>query len=179
MVSWAKANPGKLVFASAGAGGAVELAWNLLLKDAGITGKIIPYEGGGPSMLAVIGGHADVTMPTSSPALGQIKAGKLIGLAVLTDERDSELPDVPTAKEEGVNVSYPFWKSIFAPKKTPQPVIEKLASAFKKMTEDPSFITTLKGFGSSVNYMGPEKFTKEWIAEFEAHKELGKFLKKK
>ncbi len=178
MVAWAKANPGKLVFANSGTGGAVELAWKLLLKEAGITGKIIPYEGGGPSMIAVLGGHADVSMPTSAPAIAQIKAGKLIALAVLTDKRDRDLPDVPTAKESGINVTYPFWKGILAPKGTPRPVVEKLAQAFKKMTEDPTFVATLKGFGDSVHYMGPERFAKEWRAEFEAHKELAKSLKK-
>lgn len=178
MVAWAKENPGKLVFANAGTGGAVELAWKLLMKEAGFTSKIIPYEGGGPSMLAVLGGHADAAMPTSAPAIPQIKAGKMIALAVLTEVRDSDLANVPTAKEQGINVVYPFWKGILAPKGTPRQVVEKLAQAFKKMTDDPTFVSTLKGFGDSVSYMGPERFTKEWQAEFDAHKELAKFLKK-
>ncbi len=170
MVAWAKANPGKLAFANSGTGGAVELAWKLLMKEAGFTSKIIPYEGGNPSMLAVLGGHADVSMPTSGPALAQVKAGKLVAVAVLTDKRDADFPNVPTAKEQGVNVAYPFWKAVFVPKATPRPVIEKLAQAFKSMVEDPAFVSTLKGFGDSVDYMGPEAFTKQWRAEYEAHK---------
>ena len=67
-----------------------------------------------------------------------------------------------------------MWRAILAPKDTPRPIIEKLAIAFKKITEDKTLIAMINRFGDDLYYLGPDDFMKEWREEFEAHKELGK-----
>jgi len=128
--------------------------------------------------LAVLGGHADLTGGLSAALLPHIKSGKLRALAVLDNKREEELPEVPTAKEEGMNVVNLMWRGVLAPKGIPRPVIDKLALAFKKMTEDKSVMGMIKRFGDDIYYLGPDEFTKVWREEFEAHKELGKIFKK-
>jgi len=178
MIEWAKANPGKLVFANTGPWGQADLSWKLICRETGIVTKTVPYDGGGPAILALLGGHADVNGGLSATLLPHIKGGKLRALAVLDHKRDPALPDVPTAKEEGVNVVNLMWRGVLAPKATPRPIIEKLAAAFKKMTEDKTVVAMIKRLGDEIQFLGPDEFTKVWREEFEAHKEIGKQFKK-
>ena len=85
---------------------------------------------------------------------------------------------MPTTKEEGTDVVDIMWRGVLVPKGTPRPIINKLAAAFKKVTEDPSFIEMVKKFGDDANYLGSEEFTKFWRDEYESRRELGKIYKK-
>jgi tripartite-type tricarboxylate transporter receptor subunit TctC len=178
MVEWARANPGKLIHATTGPWGAADLPMKQLMKDYNFTANLVPYDGGGPALLAILGGHVDTSINPLAQSLPHIRAGKLRALAILDTKRENDLPDVPTAKEQGFDVVYTLWRAVLAPKGTPRPIIEKLASAFKQMTEDKSFQAMIKQLGDDVNYMGPDEFEKVWRAEYESHKELGKFYKK-
>jgi tripartite-type tricarboxylate transporter receptor subunit TctC len=178
MVQWAKANPGKLVFGNSGPWGAADMPWKMIMRESGITSKVVPHDGGGPQLIAILGGHVDVASTFLAQSSPHIRAGKLRPLAIVDTKRIPELPDVPTAQEEGVNVVYTMWRGILAPKGTPRPVIERLAVAFKKMAEDKTVIAMIKQFGDQIQYLGPDEFAKEWRAEYELHKELGKIFKK-
>jgi len=178
MIEWAKANPDKLIFANTGPWGQADLSWKLIVKQTGIKTKIVPYDGGGPAVLALLGGHADLNGGLSATLLSHIKSGKFRALVVLDNKRDNDLPDVPTAKEEGVNVVNLMWRGVLAPKGTPPPIIDKLAMAFKKMAEDNTVKTMIKRFGDDIYYLGPDEFSKVWREEYEAHKEIGKLFKK-
>jgi len=178
MIAWAKANPGKLVFGNAGPWSQADLTWKQISRITGIESRNVPHDGGGPSTLALLGGHVDVAINPTTTFMSYLQAGKLRPLAVLDDERDPNLPDVPTAKEEGVDVVYYLWRGMLAPKGTPRPVVEKLADACKKMTEDKTVQAMIKSFGDRIQYLGPDEFGKVWRAEFELHKELGSSLKK-
>ncbi len=178
MLEWAEANPGKLVFGNTGPWGAGDLPWKLIMKQTGITSRVVPYDGGGPALTALLGGHIDVMIGLTAHSLPHIRAGKIRVLAVLDEQRDRDLPDVPTGKEQGIDVTYLLWRGVLAPKGTPRPVIEKLAAAFKKMTEDKSVVAMIKQFGDEIHYLGPDEFTKVWREEYETHKELGKLFKK-
>jgi tripartite-type tricarboxylate transporter receptor subunit TctC len=178
MVTWAKANPGKLVFGHSGPWGASDLPWKMIMKEAGITTKVVPYDGGGPQLIAILGGHIDVASTFLAQSLPHLRAGKLRPLANLDTKRYPDLPDVPTAQEEGVNVVYTMWRGVLAPKGTPRPIIDKLAAAFKKMAEDKTVTAMIKQFGDDIQYLGPDEFAKVWRAEYELHKELGKMYKK-
>ncbi len=178
MVEYAKANPDKLVFANTGPWGQADLSWKLIVRQTGIKTKSVPYDGGGPGILAVLGGHADMNGALLSALISHIKAGKLRALAVLDNKREKALPDVPTAKEQGVDVVNLMWRGVLAPKGTPRPMIDKLAQAFKKMTEDKSVIAMINQMGDEIYYLGPDEFGKLWREEYETHKELGKALKK-
>lgn len=178
MIEWAKANPGKLIFGNTGPWGQADLSWKLIMKQTGITTKIVPYDGGGPALIALLGGHIEVTGGLTAANLPHIKAGKTRALAVLDTKREADLRDVPTAKEEGVNVVNLMWRGVLAPKGVSRPIIDKLALAFKKMTEDNSVKSMIQRFGDDIHYLGPDEFSKVWREEYEAHKELGKIFKK-
>ena len=178
MMQWAKTNPGKLVFGNTGPWGAGDLPWKAIMKETGIQTKVVPYDGGGPALMAILGGHIDVMLGQVSHSLPHIKSGKLRLIAFLDNQRDPDFPDVPTAKEEGVNVVYHMWRGVLAPKGTPRPVIDKLALSFKKMTEDKSVTVMIKQLGDRIYYLGPDEFSKLWQEEYEYHKELGKVFKK-
>jgi tripartite-type tricarboxylate transporter receptor subunit TctC len=178
MLEWAKANPDKLIFGNTGPWGQADLPWKLIVKQTGIKARNVPYDGGGPSILAVLGGHADLTGGLPTTLLPHIKSGKFRALVVLDDMRFGELPDVPTAKEEGVSVVNIMWRAVLAPKGTPRPIIERLSQAFKKMTEDKSVIPMIKQMGDDIRYLGPDEFTKAWREEYESYKELGRAFKK-
>ena len=178
MIAWAKANPGQLKFGHSGLWGAADMPWKELMKKTGFTSKVIPYDGGGPCMVALLGGHIDVTANFAAQALPQVKAGKMRMIAVLDDKRNPEYPDVPTAKEQGVDLVYLMWRGILAPKGTPRPIIDKLAVAFKKMAEDKAVVAMMKSFGDVPNFLGPDEFGQLWREQYELHKELGKLYKK-
>jgi tripartite-type tricarboxylate transporter receptor subunit TctC len=178
MLAYAKTNPDKLIFGNTGPWGQADLPWKVIAKQTGIKTKNVPYDGGGPALLAVLGGHADMTGGLVTALLPHIKSGKLRALAVLDTKREEKLPEVPTAKEEGVDVVNLMWRAVLAPKGTPRPVIDKLAQAFKKMTEDKSVISMISQFGDEIQYLGPDEFGKLWREEFEMQKELGKALKR-
>lgn len=178
MIAWAKANPGQLKYGHTGPWGAADMPWKQIMKTAGITSKVVPHDGGGPALIAILGGHIDVTGGFAAQSIPQVKAGKLRMLAVLDYKRDADFPDVPTAREEGVDVVYLMWRGILAPRGTPRPVIDRLAVAFKKMTEDKTVVNMLKSFGDAPNYLGPDEFGKHWREEYEMHKELARIYKK-
>jgi tripartite-type tricarboxylate transporter receptor subunit TctC len=178
LIDSAKANPGKLVFGNTGPWGAGDLVWKQVKLRTGITTRDVPHDGGGPSLLAILGGNVDVVALGISQILPHIKAGKLRPLAVTDNNREPNLPDVPTAKEQGIDFVYRAWQGVMAPKGTPRPIINKLAGAFKKMTEDKSFVTMMKQLGPETQYLGPDELTKYWRDEYEGFKELGKAFKK-
>jgi tripartite-type tricarboxylate transporter receptor subunit TctC len=179
MIEWAKAHPNKLIYGHTGPWNQADMAWKQISNLTGITGRTVPHDGGGPATVAILGGHIDVTGSLSAVIVPHINSGKLRALAVLDNKREASLPNVPTAKEEGFPVVNLMWRGILAPKGTPRPIIEKLADAFKKMTENKSVLSMIKQFGDSIQYLGPDDFSKVWREEYESFGELGKIFKKK
>ena len=178
MLTWAKANPGKLVFGNTGPWGAGDLSWKMIIKETGIDTKNVPHDGGGPALVALLGGHVDVSGLFSAQTLPHIQAGKLRPLAVTDIRRDPAMKNIPTCKEEGVNIFYVMWRGALAPKGTPRVVVERLAAAFKKMGEDKSVVPMINKLGDEINYLGPDEFAKFWREEYETQKDLGKTFKK-
>ncbi|MGB3288323.1 MAG: tripartite tricarboxylate transporter substrate binding protein [Burkholderiaceae bacterium] len=133
LVSYAKAHPGKLNFASSGAGAPQRMAMELFKQIAGVDIIHVAYRGSGPAMTDLVGGQVETMTETVPAAIGFIKGGQLRPLAVLTPERISMLPDVPTAQEQGLtgfNVSSLF--GVMAPTGTSPAVVEKLNAALVK-----------------------------------------------
>ncbi|MGH8841127.1 MAG: Bug family tripartite tricarboxylate transporter substrate binding protein, partial [Advenella sp.] len=129
----AKKNPGKLNFASSGAGAPQRMAMELFKQIAGVNIVHVAYRGSGPAMTDLVGGQVEVMTETVPAAISFIKSGQLRPLAVLTPERISMLPDIPTAKEQGYdnyNVSSLF--GVMAPAGTPKAVLDKLNAALTK-----------------------------------------------
>jgi tripartite-type tricarboxylate transporter receptor subunit TctC len=184
MMEWVKANPGKLVVGTPGPWSPPDVVWKHFTKEIGASVKMVPFDGGGPLITAMLGGHIDAGSALPIIYSPFKNTGKINALLTLEEKRLPDLPDVPTSAEEGVpgastiNMLGRSWRGVMAPKGTPQPVIDKLAAAFKKMTEDKSVAAMIKLYGDEIHYLGPEDFGKAWKSEFDVYKELGKSFKK-
>jgi tripartite-type tricarboxylate transporter receptor subunit TctC len=130
----ARANPGKLTYASSGDGSPQHLAGLLFESRTGAKLLHIPYKGGAPAITDLMGGVVDMAFSPLPEALPHIKAGKLHPLGVLSDKRAVSAPDIPTLREGGVNnVVLSAWIGLLAPAKTPQPILDRLNQSVKTM----------------------------------------------
>jgi tripartite-type tricarboxylate transporter receptor subunit TctC len=133
----------------------------LVEKAAGIKFKYVSYEGLAPRMNAILGGHIDLT-DSNLTQKGKVDAGQLKFLAIATEKRNPEMPNVPTLKELGVNVVYDVNRGIMAPKGTPADVVAKLGSACAAAAKDPGFAQAMKLQGTQVRYMDRATYS-EWL----------------
>ena len=118
------------------------------------------YKGTSPALTALIGGEVDMSYTNIPSALPHIKSGKLRILANTSDRRAELLPDVPTLKESGIDVSTIVWYSIVAPAATPRPIIDQLAGVLKKIPQTPEMKTRLADLGAEPVGNGPDEFNK-------------------
>ena len=167
VIDYTRKNPGKLNFANTGTWGAGDLPMRLLARAAGMEYNNIPFDGGGPALLAVLGGHADASFLFTAQLGPQIAAGKMRPLAVTDTRRLRDLPSVPTLKEEGVDVVFLMWRSVLAPKGTPPAIVEKLEGAFRKIAEDKKFQEQIKQLGDEVQFQGAREFETTWRQEWD------------
>ena len=138
LAAYAKANPGKLSYASSGAGAPQRMAAEMFRKQVGADMLHVPYKGSGPAMTDLVGGQVNMMAETVPAALQQIRAGKLRALAVTTPQRISMLPDVPTVAESGwkdFEVASTF--GVLAPVATPKDIVQRLNAALTKVLLSP------------------------------------------
>jgi tripartite-type tricarboxylate transporter receptor subunit TctC len=132
LVKLARANPGKLTYASAGVGTTFHLCAEMFKDSTNTFILHVPYRGGGPALLDTLGGQVDMSFPTLSAALPHVKAGNLRALAVTATTRSALLPDVPTLQEAGVkDFQFTQWLALLAPAGTPRDVVTRLNGALK------------------------------------------------
>lgn len=136
MIAYAKANPGKATYGSAGVGTPNHLFMEQLLKAAGVSMTHVPYKGGTAAVTDLVGGQIDFMLAGIAPALPHIKAGKLVAVAVTQPARSKVLPDVPTAAETLPGVAMKTWFGLFAPAKTPPALVQKLNADVRKVLAD-------------------------------------------
>ncbi|MDB5894840.1 MAG: Tricarboxylate transport protein TctC, partial [Rhodoferax sp.] len=138
LVAYAKANPGKLNYASSGAGTSLHLSAVAFAQAAGIEVTHIPYNGAAPAMQAVLGGDAAFSFENATPMMGQIRGGTVLPLAVTTASRASQLPDVPTVAEAGLaGFEVASWFGIVAPGGLPRLLVDRLSVAFDQVLKQP------------------------------------------
>jgi tripartite-type tricarboxylate transporter receptor subunit TctC len=138
LVAFAKANPDKVTYASSGSGGSPHLTAELFQLATGTQLLHVPYKGGGPAMTDLMAGHVDLLFASVLESSGNIKTGKLKGLAVTHAKRSPALPDVPTLAEAGVkNAESGSWIALLAPAGTPAAIVDKLAADVKTVVADP------------------------------------------
>ncbi|MES2188169.1 MAG: tripartite tricarboxylate transporter substrate binding protein [Pseudomonadota bacterium] len=145
-----------LNIASPGSGSAGHLAAVLYQAQAGVSWTHVPYKGGGPAVADLLGGHVDGLFVTLASAVPQIKAGKLVALAVTTPERAVTLPSVPAVAQAGVpGFDVTNWQGVFAPAGTPAPVVERLGSAIEAIAATPDVKARLVELGFEPVSGGP------------------------
>ena len=148
-VNWARANPGKANYSSAGAGNSSHLNGELFKKAGGFEAVHLPFKGAPEAMTEVIAGRSDFYFSPLVNALPLMKDGQLQALAVSNASRASALPDLPTVAQAGYPQSeYNFWAGVFLPVKTPAPIKEKLYAEVKKALELPAVRERLKNLGA-------------------------------
>ncbi len=175
LVALAKKDPEKLTYSSSGVGGNNHLAGALFAEAAGIKLTHVPYKGTGPALADVISGVITMNFSSLPPAVGQVKAGNLRALAVTGDKRIKSLPDVPTLKEQGIDVVVNGWHGLFAPAKTPDAVLDKIEKDTKQAMKDPKWEEALAKDGLELS---PDR-TRAQFAKFVAdeHKFWGAKLR--
>jgi tripartite-type tricarboxylate transporter receptor subunit TctC len=147
LVAYAKANPGKLSFASAGIGTASHLAGQLFNSMTGANLQHVPYRGDGPAMVDLIGGQVQVGFATMTASIGHIRAGRLRPLAVTTVQHSDTLPDIPSVSEFYPGFEASSWFGVSAPKATPPDVIALLNREINAGLADPTIKARLADMG--------------------------------
>jgi tripartite-type tricarboxylate transporter receptor subunit TctC len=138
LIAYAKANPGKVTFASSGQGGSPHLTAEIFQLATGTQMTHVPYKGGGPAMTDLMAGHVDLLFASVLEGSGHIKSGRLKGLAVTHIKRSPALPDVPTLEEAGVkDAESGSWIALLAPAGTPQAIVDKVGADLKEAVEAP------------------------------------------
>lgn len=139
LVAAAKAQPGKLAFASGGTGTILQMQGELLKQQAGVQFIHVPYKGDTPALQDTLGGQVNFMFAPAAAALPHVQSGKLRALAVTSVARLKALPDVPTMGEAGMkNFVVEQWQAVFAPAGTPAPVVERLNREINAALKDPS-----------------------------------------
>ena len=175
LVALARKDPDTLTFSSSGVGGNNHLAGALVAKAAGIRITHVPYKGTGPAVADVINGQITMNFSSLPPAVSQIKGGNLKALAVTGDKRVKSLPDVPTLKEQGIDVVVTSWQGLFAPARTPDATLDRIEKATKEAMKNPKWEEALARDGLEQPPERTRAEFKKFVAE--EHAFWGKTLK--
>jgi tripartite-type tricarboxylate transporter receptor subunit TctC len=167
LIVYAKQHPGKIKFGHAGVGGIAHLAGETFAKNANIHLEQVPYQSAAEAMASLLGGHTQVAFVNPASAKEYIKNGMIRVLAIASEKRlaDPIFANVPTFKEQGLDVIGSSWFGVAAPKGLPVDVKNKLANGFKVMINDPEFKKSLERLGLQVNYLGPKESEEQWLTD--------------
>ena len=177
LIAYARANPGKLNMASSGNGTSIHLSGELFKTMTGTYMVHFPYKGSGPALLDLIGGTMDLMFDNLPSALPQVKAGKLVALAVTSSERSAALPEVPTVAEAGPVKGFEAtsWFGLLAPAGTPADIVQRVQQESAKALASPALKERLLSQGAIPGGTSPAEFgrfiaaeTKKWAAVVKA-----------
>ena len=158
MTDYAKANPGKLFFGSAGSGTAPHLVGELYAIKTGAEMTHVPYKGSAPSVTGLVGGEVQLSFAASSSVAAFVKDGRLRPLAVTTAKRDPQFPDLPTMEEAGIaGFDADIWYAFVMPAKTPPAIIKKVSDDLKTALSDPDIQAKLRANGLEPAFLGPDE----------------------
>ncbi|MDB5489906.1 MAG: Tripartite tricarboxylate transporter family receptor [Reyranella sp.] len=168
LIAAMKAKPGEFKYASSGVGSTQHIAGEAFDMAAGVKGLHVPYKGSAQAHLDIIGGSVQMMFDTTSSSMGQIKAGKFKPLAVTSDRRSSELPDVPTLAEAGLpGFDMTTWYAVYVTAGTPPDVVAKLQAELIRIVALPDVQAKLRGLGGEPGTMTVEQFTRFNAQEYE------------
>ena len=158
LVALLKSKPGSLTYASAGNGTAPHLAAELFKLSAGVDMVHVPYKGSSPAIVDTIGGTTQLMFPSLYTAYPQIKAGKLKAIALAGDKRSALFKDLPTLAEQGVaKVAMSQWYALFAPARTPGPIVDRLNRELRAILADPAIEKKIEEQGAEVETGTPDQ----------------------
>lgn len=164
-IAYTKANQGKMQYGSGGTGTSAHISCVLLNLAMGVDVTHVPYRGGGPAQVDLIGGRIDYICNIISTAAPAIEAKQVTPIATLTRDRAEVLPDLATAHEQGLTDFGAYtWNAIFLPKNTPAPIVAKLNAAIRETVNTPATRKRLQDAGLTV--VAPERQTPDYLATF-------------
>jgi tripartite-type tricarboxylate transporter receptor subunit TctC len=173
LIAFAKAQSTPLTYASSGTGAIGHLSGELFEAKTGVRLTHVPYKGGGPSIIGLIGGETDLSFAQFPTAIQHVKSGKLRLLAVVSSKRTRLLPDVPTIAESGVpGYHADGWQGLFGPAKLPREIVARLDGDVRKILQSKEFNDTLNSQGAEADVLGPAEFRDYLRSDFAQWKEL-------
>lgn len=159
-VEYGKANPGKIKNGASGTGTSDHIFAAAFQKAAGIKMTHVPYAGDAPAVAAVVGKHVDCNFAPMPSVKSFVDAGELIILGVGSDRRRPLYPNVPTWKEQGVDMSISAFQGIYLPKNTPREIVSILEKAFEKILKDPDVVSKIEKVGIELEFLNQGEFVK-------------------
>ena len=161
----ARKRPGAITYGSSGNYGTMHMPMEMFAHAADVKLLHVPFTGGGPAVIALLGGQVDALSTGPSTVLQHVKAGKIRVLASWGDRRLVSLPDVATLSESGYDAVFFQWSALFAPAGTPEPVVARLRAAAKVAAADPKFVSTLATVETPVQYLDAPELRRFWDAD--------------
>lgn len=168
LIALMKAKPGDYKYGSSGVGSTQHIAGEAFDMAAGVKGVHVPYKGSAQAHLDVISGNIQMMFDTTSSAMGQIKGGKFKPLAVTSERRSAELPDVPTLAEAGVpGFEMATWYAVYVTAGTPPEIVARLQAELARIVALPDVQAKLRGLGGEPGTMSPDQFARFNVQEYE------------
>ena len=174
LIAYAKANPGKLNYGSAGLGSAPHMGLALFANAAGINMTHVPFQGLGPALNAVMAGTVDLALSTVPFAKPQAEAGTVRNLAITGTARDPLLPNVPTLQESGLPVTVQVFFGLLAPKNTPEPIVVRLRKEIAAIAKEPAVVERLKTLGYPASYLDGDAYKDLILKDLEQWRAVAK-----
>jgi tripartite-type tricarboxylate transporter receptor subunit TctC len=172
LIRFAKANPGKLSFASSGVGSIQHIAGESFKLAAGVDLLHVPFKGTGEALSALLSGEVDLTFSSTGSALPQIRGGKLTLLAVCSPRRLPAFPDVPAVAETLKGYEIATWYGLAGPGKLPRPIVERLSTEVRAILAQPDIAKRLQDLDAEVSSGTPEQFAAFWRAEIDKYRKI-------
>jgi len=164
-VADARRRPGAITYGSSGNYGTMHIPMEMLAASADVKLLHVPYTGGGPAVVALLGGNVDAISTGPSTVIQHVKAGKVRVLASWGDQRLAALPDVPTLTEAGFSATFFQWAGLFAPTGTPEPVLARLRDAARAAANDPRFVSAMATVETPIQYLDAPELARFWAAD--------------
>lgn len=172
LISKGKENPGVLTIGTSGKLSDDHLAALVFSQKTGLDLNHVPFKGAGPARTAVLGGHVDVIGFNVDESIPFVKAGQIRLLGVMSEKRHPQLPDVPTFKEQGFDITSGSTRAIVVPKGVSPEILSTLREAVKKALNDPEYLEKVQSLGQSFSYEDPEEYAKWFATESDRVKDL-------
>jgi tripartite-type tricarboxylate transporter receptor subunit TctC len=161
----ARKRPGAITYGSSGNYGTMHMPMEMFAHTAGLKLLHVPFTGGGPAVIALLGGQVDALSTGPSTVLQHVKAGKVRVLASWGERRLASLPDVATLSESGYDAVFFQWSALFAPAGTPEAIVTRLRDAARIAAADPRFVATLATVETPVQYLDAPELRRFWEAD--------------
>jgi tripartite-type tricarboxylate transporter receptor subunit TctC len=174
LIALAKARPDQILYGSAGIGAFQHLSTSTFADVAGIKMTHVPFKGGAPATVALVGGEVQMILTPVAEVYPYLKSGRLRPIAVSSAKRTSQFPDIPTIGETVKGFEFVSWFAVFAPAGTPRPIVDQLNAELKKAVADPDVTPKLTAQVLDPMHMSPEEFARSLKIEYDRLRDVVK-----